>query len=145
MFYMKRGYRMNKIFHKNQLLAMIVRGDDCQEGYNFVSPQEWELQVGYNNYGTDAKCAPHEHNVREHESKTNMEVLYIVKGKCELTLYGDNKPVEMVTLNAGDSAILVSGGHGLNFLEPSKIFEVRQGPYRNRETDKRFFNVKEFS
>jgi hypothetical protein len=32
--------------------------------------------------------------------------------------------------------MLLSGGHGFNVLEDSKIIEVKQGPYRGVEEDK---------
>ena len=32
-------------------------------------------------------------------------------------------------MNSGDAIVLMNGGHGFKMLEPSKIIEIKQGPY----------------
>ncbi|MBY0470291.1 hypothetical protein K2X30_03920 [bacterium] len=136
---------MQKIYHQDHLLGMIVREEEFLTGYNFVSPQDWLLQIGFNNYQGGFNCQPHEHlqrpaNVMAEASKNVIEVLHVLKGRCLLQLYWQDKPVEAVELKTGDSAVLVAGGHGIKMLEPTKIFEVKQGPYVSRDLDKRCFN-----
>ena len=43
--------------------------------------------------------------------------------------------IKNFTLDSGDIAILISGGHGLNVINDCEFIEVKQGPY-NESTDK---------
>ena len=133
---------MEKIVHQEKLLGVIVRAADCSEGYNFISPDDWELQLGFNNYAADGVCKPHEHHKRVREARDAMEVLHIFSGKCILDIYWEDRPVSEHILNRQDTVVLLAGGHGIRMLEPTKIFEVKQGPYVSRELDKRFFDGK---
>jgi len=44
-------------------------------------------------------------------------------------------------LTDGDLIVLLSGGHGFEFLEETKMIEVKQGPYTDREHDKILLEV----
>jgi len=39
--------------------------------------------------------------------------------------------------------MLLSGGHGFEFLEDTKMIEIKQGPYAGRDNDKIILEVKE--
>ena len=45
---------------------------------------------------------------------------------------------EVGSLLAGDWIILLDGGHGFEILEPSVLFEVKQGPYAGDKDKVRF-------
>ena len=55
--------------------------------------------------------------------------------------YTDQKDyLESRILSAGDIILLASGGHGFEFLEPSEMIEVKQGPYTS-DLDKTRFKL----
>ena len=47
------------------------------------------------------------------------------------------KKVKEITLQSGDSIVL-NTGHGIKVLEPTEIIELKQGPYRGRELEKKY-------
>jgi hypothetical protein len=63
--------------------------------------------------------------------------LHIDLGKVEVEFYSENnQKITSKILNAGDTIVLIAGGHGFNVLEDSKIIEVKQGPYYGADEDK---------
>jgi hypothetical protein len=137
---------MIRVTHEGDLLALIVGRDDLEDGYNFVSGNDWGVQVGFNNYAQGAVCAAHEHLPRSAElaasiGESTVEVLHILRGRCELDLYHHDRLVATHLLTGGMTAVMVRGGHGLRMLEPTKILEAKQGPYVSREIDKRLIDV----
>lgn len=51
--------------------------------------------------------------------------------------------MERVILEAGDTILLVSGGHGFTVLEEVEMIEVKQGPYSGEADKKRFTGIDE--
>lgn len=120
-------------------IAIIVRNDFNQPGVNFFSPFEFSQQLGILIHPPGHEVKAHLHNVIARDVRVTQEVLHIIEGKVEIALYDENK--EFMTtrfLTKGDTILLAYGGHGIKILEPSKILEVKQGPYVGRE-DKEFF------
>ena len=46
--------------------------------------------------------------------------------------------IDMVTVRAGDTIALLSGGHGIKINEDCKFVEVKQGPYVEEKDKIRF-------
>ncbi len=51
--------------------------------------------------------------------------------------------LESRNLYAGDTILLVSGGHGFKVLEEVEMIEVKQGPYAGESDKKKFVGVAE--
>ena len=51
------------------------------------------------------------------------------------------KKIGSAILNSGDTVLLLTGGHGFNLLEDSKIIEVKQGPYGGVDEDKERLDI----
>ena len=120
-------------------IAIIVRNDFNHPGVNFFSPFEFSQQLGILVHPPGHEVKAHVHNVIARDVRVTQEVLFVIEGKIEITLYNENK--ELITsrlLIRGDTILLAYGGHGIKILEPSKILEVKQGPYAGME-DKEFF------
>ena len=84
----------------------------------------------------DEVIEKHFHPNQHRNIKNTSEVLVLLDGSIEVTIYDDN--LELVAsqiINSGDTVALMSGGHGLKLLEESKFIEVKQGPY-DEKTDK---------
>jgi hypothetical protein len=122
-------------------IAIIVRNDFNQPGVNFFSPFEFSQQLGILVHPPGHEVKAHVHNVIARDVRVTQEVLHIIEGKVEITLFTENRTyITSRLLFKGDTVLLAYGGHGIKILEPSKILEVKQGPYAGKE-DKEFFGI----
>jgi cupin fold WbuC family metalloprotein len=130
---------VERIEGEGKPIAIIVRNDFNQPGVNFFSPFEFSQQLGILIHPPGHEVKPHVHNLIARDVRVTQEVLFIIEGKIEITLYKENKEfIASLVLTQGDTILLAYGGHGIKILEPSKILEVKQGPYAGME-DKEFF------
>jgi hypothetical protein len=120
-----------------ETIAIIVRKEFNKEGLNFLSKNEYPLQMGVNSYSKGVKINSHIHLKREIVVSSIQEMVYIKNGMVSLHLFGqDKEPLKSCTLSGGDLVFLVSGGHGFDILENTTIIEVKQGPYSGKTLDK---------
>jgi hypothetical protein len=120
-----------------ETIAIIVRKEFNKEGMNFLSKNEYPLQLGVNSYHKGVKINPHFHVNREIVVSTIQEMVYIKNGKATVHLFGcDRELLKSVELLGGDLVFLVSGGHGFDIQEDTTIIEVKQGPYSGKTLDK---------
>lgn len=129
--------KIERILDGNSVLAFIVKSDFVPEKeIEFVESKD-VIQLGFHNRKKGVVCKAHEHPPYEKiEDIKPVEIFYVKEGKIKVDLYNDDKKKEEVILNKGD-LIYIYSGHGIKFLEDSKLFEIKQGPYRE-EGDKRF-------
>jgi hypothetical protein len=120
------------------LLAILVRSDaSSTEKYNFLTEQSAPFQLGVNFYQAGETIPAHAHLPRDIRVNQIQEVLIIGHGLARLRLYDEDKaPVFETLLARGDVVLLITGGHGLDVLEDTKIVEVKQGPYDGTVKDK---------
>jgi len=130
---------VERIEAEGKPIAIIVRNDFNQPGVNFCSPFEFSQQLGILVHPPGHEVKPHVHNLIARDVRVTQEVLFVIEGKIEITLYKESKDfITSRVLIQGDTILLAYGGHGIKILEPSKILEVKQGPYAGME-DKEFF------
>lgn len=124
---------LETISHSGKVLALIFRKNIKVNDLQFFTDDESPLQVGFHNRKKGIKLTPHVHEMKKPSTiKSIQEVLYIEKGKIRLTLYTPKGNVVAIKILAkGDSVLLISGGHGVDFLQKTRIFQVKQGPYSN--------------
>jgi hypothetical protein len=108
-------------------------------GANFFSENNDFLQVGQIYYPENHIIIPHEHLEVQNNISVINEVLILIEGKIEVNLYIQKIIKHSLVLNSGDAIVLMNGGHGFKMLEPSKIIEIKQGPYMG-DLDKIRFN-----
>jgi hypothetical protein len=131
---------MEKIESKGEIIAIVVRATNEMEGINFFSPPEFSQQLGVISRKKDYIIKKHIHKIVSREVSRTQEVLHILSGKIQITLFDKDKlEVKVVDLAGGDTILLASGGHGIKFIEDSKILEVKQGPYSGVDGDKEHF------
>lgn len=124
----------------NELLAIILRNNYDKRGLNFITDEDHSFQVGIHNVkkGTRYKA----HITKPFKNLTNLnanKVYYVVDGKIGVDLYNnDEEKISYVNLNKGDLILFINGGHGLDILDKSKVVEIKQGPYRGQDQDKKF-------
>ena len=133
---------VEKIEWNGKIFALVLRGNYEPEGVNFITSRDNPLQLGILRHQQGSKIKPHTHKGLPKTISEVQEVLHIEYGKVEAEFYESaGKKIKTVVLNSGDTILLLSGGHGFNILDDSKIIEVKQGPYRGFEEDKELLNI----
>ena len=130
------------VMHKDTIIAIIVFKDYHKEGINFITPQEFSLQLGYISHPAGYEIKPHIHNPVRRVTIGTQEVLFVKKGLIRIDFYSfDQGYLESRELSEGDFVLLAGAGHGIKVLEPAIIVEVKNGPYV-QEADKGRFEGK---
>ena len=128
------------IEYNNERLAYIVRKSIKVDGKKFFGSPDDFLQIGYMNLKKGEILKPHIHKPQKKLITQNQEVLYIVSGKMKVSFYDKiPKKINEALLSDGDLIVLLSGGHGFEFLEDTELIEIKQGPYTGKSNDKTIF------
>lgn len=119
---------MGRIDH----LATIIRNDlhPIQKQVEFFTDESAGLQVARISYMAGDKSDRHYHPARVRTVTHTEEVLVVCGGSIEIEFY-DSKQ-HLVTgrrLVAGETAILLRGGHKVMSSHGASIIEVKQGPF----------------
>lgn len=132
---------LEKVLFKGKLVALIFRKNIAVDGVKFLTEESNPFQIGLHNRQKGVKLSPHIHKISKPiVVREIQELLYILSGKIRVTLYNSKGgKIAKKTLIDGDSILLLSQGHGVDFLETSKIFEVKQGPYPGTANAKLYF------
>jgi mannose-6-phosphate isomerase-like protein (cupin superfamily) len=134
---MEKG--IEEIFHRNALIALILRSNHRQEGIEFLTPDSFSQQLAYMNRPAGYKISPHVHNEVRREVFFTQEVLIVRKGRVKIDFFSDDRKfLESRIVQTGDVILLASGGHGLEMLEQTEMIEVKQGPYSGDHDKTRF-------
>lgn len=133
---------LDKIEHKNQIIALIVRANASLPGVHFFTPDDFSQQLAYMSHPVGKVIEPHVHNPVQREVIFTQEVLFIRKGRLRVDFYSDDRAyLKSRILGAGDVILLASGGHGFEVLEELEMIEVKQGPYSGDGDKTRFDGV----
>lgn len=129
---------------KDRILAIIIKNEYETEGVSFLTPNEYSQQLAYMHHPAGKVIDAHVHNFVHRNVAFTQEVLFIKKGKLRVDFYDDYKDYqESRVLEAGDTILLTSGGHGFQVLEEVEMIEVKQGPYSGDMDKSRFPGISE--
>ncbi len=130
---------VEKLMHGGTLLSIIIRAGFDKPGLSFFTPEEFSQQLAYMHHPAGKEIAPHVHNPVHREVHYTQEVLFIRKGRLRIDFYDDDRNyLESRVLEAGDTILLATGGHGFEVLEELEMIEVKQGPYAGDHDKTRF-------
>jgi len=121
-----------EIIAKNgRIFAIVIRSTFRPNGVNFMTPDDYTLQLGLLGHDLPRKIKDHIHNPAiKYKVDTTQEFIYVERGKVKAVIYDmDWSTVREVVLNKGDIILHVYGGHGFEILEPSYLIEIKQGPF----------------
>lgn len=119
---------MENISYKGELVAILIRSY-AHGSYPVTAPEE-VLQMMTIKRDAGEKVSPHLHIPRERTTDHLSECLVIQKGKIKVSLYGDDaKPFTVFEVKAGEALYIRSGGHAVEYLEPTEMLEFKNGPY----------------
>ena len=122
---------IQKITHKNELLALIIKNKYIKKkGINFFTNNKLSQQVAYMNHKKGHVIQPHIHKKRLKKIYDTSEVLIILDGTMRVDFY-DNKKKYLFNrkLIKNDIIILLKFGHGFKIDKNCKFIEVKQGPF----------------
>ena len=121
---------IEKICSGEVALCYIVRSSLLPQATQFLTPPEFNLQVGYIVHPQGHEIARHVHSRVERRLETTSEVLVVKQGQCEIDVYDDSHVlVATRELRVGDVMIMVGGGHGFRMIEDTVLLEIKQGPF----------------
>lgn len=122
---------LETINQKGRSVAIIFRNYIRVKGTKFFTENDNPFQVGIQYRKKGDQVIPHTHRIASPIIiKEIQEILFVQKGKMRLILYTEKKEIlSKKILNSGDAVLLLRGPHQVDFLEDSKIFELKQGPY----------------
>ena len=130
---------VEKIVSEETLLAYIIRKEVNPNSTEFITPSTLNLQAGFIVYPSGGEIARHDHRPLERSIVGTSEVLFVKKGRCEVDFYNDERQfVEARELYAGDTLLIVAGGHGFRMIEDTIFLEIKQGPYTGIDEKERF-------
>lgn len=132
---------IEKVENSKKLIALIFRNNIKVDGVKFLTDEKNPFQIGIHSRKKGVKLSPHVHRLDKPLTiKSIQEILYVVDGKIRVTLFTEKgKKITRKTLSPGDSILIISGGHGVDFLDDAKILELKQGPYPGPSKAKYFF------
>jgi len=128
-----------KIYHEEQLLAVIIKLEDIDKEKNFVTNNEEDFQVASFNLKNGEKILNHYHPKQERKIFSTSEMITLIEGKIKINIFDfEENLVHSETLTSGDSVALLRAGHGIEIIENSKFIESKQGPYVEKSDKVRF-------
>ena len=132
---------IEKIQSGQEILAMIIPNDFGSYGSHFATASENPLQIGIIERGTDDVIPAHRHLPAQlNHSGPRQEFLHVMKGRVKVAFFNaEGSKVAERTLRQGDSLLQLSGGHGFHFEEPTRLVEVKMGPYTTLDNDKQMY------
>lgn len=133
---------LQMIKKKDKLLAIIIKNNYVNEGVSFITSNEYSQQLAYMHHPAGKTIDAHVHNLVHRNVVLTQEVLFIKKGKLRVDFYDEYKDyLESRILQAGDTILLTSGGHGFKVMEEVEMIEVKQGPYSGDKDKTRFEGI----
>ncbi len=131
--------KTEQVTWNGKALAYIIRAEISPKNTTFLTPPDFNLQVGFVVYPADGEIARHVHSPIERCIKGTSEVLIVKKGRCLIDIYNnEQKLVVTRELRTGDVMLMVDGGHGFRMLEDTVLLEIKQGPYTGLDEKERF-------
>ena len=108
-------------------------------GIKFLTDHASPFQLGLMERPAGHVVKPHQHPPQKFDVQHFSEFLYIEKGKIKATVFDEEGNVlAEQELGAGDFLLFLRGGHGIDVLVPSRIIEVKQGPFPGDKASKTF-------
>ena len=122
---------LEKIIYKKKILAIIVKTKKIRSrGTNFISPNNFTLQVGFINRPNNHIITPHTHRNTPRKINKTSEVLYVKSGVLRIDFFNNNKKyLFSKLLKKEDLIILNEGSHGFKIIKKCKLIEIKQGPF----------------
>lgn len=133
--------KITEYIHEGITLARYIPSKCWNEGLGFYSQDNDFIQVGSWQYQKGKELLRHYHKEAPRTVSHTQEVLHIRTGKILAKIYTPEKSLfTEIQAGAGDTLILLHGGHGYTILEDNtQVLEIKNGPYFGAEIDRERF------
>ncbi|MEK7591227.1 MAG: hypothetical protein AAB489_03405 [Patescibacteria group bacterium] len=123
----------------DQIYAMFFSHALSCPGVRFLTLPEELLQLGLMEHPAGHTVPVHQHIPQTFDVDRMCEFLYIEKGKVHAHVFDEdwNELGDQI-LKSGDFLLFLRGGHGIDILEPTRMIEVKQGPFPGDEKSKTY-------
>jgi mannose-6-phosphate isomerase-like protein (cupin superfamily) len=139
---MNQKQLIEKVYHDDILLAIIISSDFNKSGVHFFTPDDFSQQLAYMSHPAGKVIQPHVHNIVPRQVSYSQEVLVIRQGKVRVDFYSEQQTyLESRLLEAGDVILLASGGHGFEVIEEVQLIEIKHGPYVGEQDRTQFQGI----
>lgn len=119
---------MDRIYHYKKLIAIRIK--NIPKGSMPVTEGSEPLQLVTLKHPKGTYLKAHTHIPKRRVTERLQECLTVRKGKIKLDLYDEDKKLfRKITLQEGQTLIIVRGGYGIHLLENSELVEVKNGPF----------------
>ena len=119
-----------KYYYKGKLIG--IKLGHFKKGSHAQTPENAPLQILSWNHKKGYKCVPHKHIPKLRITTRLNECFVVQKGTIRFNLFGDDGVhFKTIYLRAGDVFLYISGGHEAEAVTDCKMFEVKNGPYKN--------------
>ena len=130
---------MEKIIFDEILFALIVRENFHRDGVFFFTDGSASLEMGYMSHPAGHIIKPHKHLPYLRQTPATQEVLFLKSGRLRINFFSNlDINIGNAELKSGDWILLLNGGHSFDILEPSILFEIKNGPYAGDKDKIRF-------
>ena len=121
---------------QNVNFGFIIYNNYESDETSFMTDSKLPLQFAHMSFKKNENIQAHEHNIFKREVSNINEVLIVKSGSIRVNFFNKKVKVHDEIINKGDIIFLQDGGHSFDFLEDSRIFEIKNGPYLGETKDK---------
>ena len=119
---------MDNIYLGTTLVAIRIRR--FAEGTAPMTAPEEALQLLTLKYPEGHDIKPHRHRPRKRVTAVLQECLLVIRGKIRVDLYDETGTCfRKIVARAGQAVVLLGVAHGVRFLESSRGYELKTGPF----------------
>jgi len=136
---------MESIIHINKagIPYAIICKNARTDGVRFFTDEQEEFQVGLMERPAGYQVEAHAHDRASRSVNGVSEFLYIETGKAKVSVFDEQwTPLASEVLEAGDFLLFLRGGHAVEYIEATRLIEVKQGPYVDSIITKAYQDLK---
>lgn len=124
-----------KYKHNKKNVITIIKNKSIFDKNYFLTEKSQPFQVGMLSFEKFAKVQPHYQIKKKRVINRTCKFIFLKKGELRLKVYYKKKKIKSFLIKKGDMVLIDNISIGIDFLKPSFLVEIKQGPY-NKNFDK---------
>lgn len=124
------------IYHNENLIAQFF-DFNLSEEVQFPTPEQLSFQVGYGDIKLDKLFNSHIHKRVNRTLDNTSEFLYVIHGEITINILAEDKSnIKTIIIGPQMGFLQFYGGHSIFIKANTRYFEIKQGPYLGKNSDK---------